>query len=79
MKASIPHIDLSKQTRKRWKPTKSFWNDELDKLWKEMHLADLKLKKSPNVYIKRINHRLYRTAQFSFDKKYRQTERIFKQ
>ena len=79
MKASIPYVDLSKPVRKRWRPKKGFWDEELEKLWSELRLAEVNMKKSINNRNRRVNHRLFKDSQHKFDKKYRQKERKFKQ
>lgn len=78
MIANIPHFDISKASRKRWKPKKGFWNDDLARLWNDMHEAEKTLRKSRNIHEKRINLRVFKYNQNRFDQKYRAEERKYK-
>lgn len=78
MRNNIPNYDLSKPIRKRLRPRKAFWDDEVQNLWHMMHTAEQHLKKSENNHIRKIRHRLFKAAQYNFDKNYRQKERAFK-
>ena len=40
-----------------------------------MHIAELKMRRSTGRQIRRVNHKLFRSAQHTFDKRYRQLER----
>ena len=77
MKANIPHHDTSKPVKKRFKPRKGFWDDELQNLWQELHKAEKTLRKSTNRLNRRTNHEKFKIAQRSFDRLYRRKERAF--
>ena len=79
MDANIPTFDTSKRTKKRFKNTKPFWNDELAGLWHSMRdreRAFLRFKGSSN--IKSQLRREFQTAQNIFDRTLRKYERKYK-
>ena len=79
MQVNVPHFDISKPMKKRWRPRKGFWNDNLENLWKEMHIKEKIMRGSVNRNDRINNHRIFKLAQNNFDKEYRKEERKFQQ
>jgi hypothetical protein len=75
MNRSIPYIDCTDKTRKRYKCRKHFWNDELQTLWLDMNVKEKQLKRCVNRKQRQTLFRLFRTAQHCFDKRFRYHER----
>ena len=79
MDANIPTFDTSKRTRKRFKNTKPFWNDDLTNVWHSMRdkeRAFLRFKGRTN--IRSLLRREFQTAQSTFDRTLRKYERQYK-
>ena len=79
MNTSIPVFDSSKKSRKRFKSTKPFWNNELRDLWNVMHETEKRyLRFHGNTAAKSRLRTDFLIAQRSFDRKLRQTERAYR-
>ena len=79
MEAKIPKYNTAKQSNKRYKPRKPFWNDELQRLWNKMYHTEkdfLKFK-GPNQGRQRLRQ-VYISARNAFDKHLRQSERTYR-
>ena len=71
MNLNIPFKDVNLNIKKRYKPRKGFWNEELTGLWNDMKQKDKEMRRCSNRNAKRDKHRIFRVAQHKFDKKFR--------
>lgn len=79
MSEKIPTYDWSARTRKRLRPHKPYWNEELTELWRHMREMEKKfLKCDPKRRLKRIQKQFYKESQNSLDKRIRFYERKHK-
>ena len=58
MKYSIPNFPMGGKCEKRYKPKKHFWNEELQKLWNNMHSKEKTLQSFNSREDKRNRQRL---------------------
>jgi hypothetical protein len=75
MNNTIPNFVIGGKSKKRLRTRKSFWNDELQNLWNEMHNREKLLKSFNSKQDKRIKLANFKECQYKFDKKYRYYER----
>ena len=80
MNTSIPVFDTGKRSRKRFKSTKPYCNDELRDLWNAMHETEKRFLRfnGNNAYKSRLRTE-FLNAQKNFDRKLRQAERAYRQ
>ena len=79
MNKNIPFVDVGLKPRKFRKPKKPFWNDELQLLWKNMNQAEKEVRIAGNSKEKKEKHKLFKSKQNEFDRKFRFYERQYKQ
>ena len=74
---TVPFVDSS-NVRKRYKPRKAFWNDELNNLLINLNDKEKALKKCHNRVTKKLLFNELRVCQQNFDRKFRYYERKFR-
>ena len=77
MQRKIPCVSDSKKLRKRHKPSKPFWSDNLSELWSNLREADKNMKKCKCIRAKRIYKEKFVLARHTFDREYRKAERHY--
>ena len=79
MNDKIPQISSTKRTRKWYKHTKPYWNNELQNLWNNMNLKERNyLKSRRNNQVRRNLHNEYIRSRNVFNKLLRQCERSYR-
>ena len=78
MNRSVPYADSCSKVRKRFKPRKSFWNDELDDLWSDMNKKEKLVRKCSCRNRRKALFVDFRSAQCLFDKRFRFFERKYR-
>ena len=75
MNEHVPYYEFGVHAKKRFKPKKSFWNEELYLLWSDMNSKEKLASKCKNSALRKKMIATYRLARQLFDKKYRYFER----
>ena len=75
MNATVPLLTGSKKVRKRHKPFRPFWNEELSSLWHNMREKEREFLKCKSGHHKNSKRSAFKIAQSAFDKRYRYLER----
>jgi hypothetical protein len=75
MNMCIPFYDCGAKVRKRYRPRKSFWNEELQNLWSEMRVKEKIVKKCRQRGDRKLVFNNFRAAQHRFDRRFRYFER----
>ena len=68
MNTGIPYIDVNPKVRKKRRANKSFWNEELQTLWGEMHSKEKLVNKSKNKQETDARFRALTAAQKLFER-----------
>jgi hypothetical protein len=79
MNKSIPFIDCTRKTRKRYKHFKPYWDDELENLWQNVRISERKFLRFRGD--KNTQNQLrsqFKLAQDTFDRRIRSAERRYK-
>lgn len=69
MNNSNPNYDTSYKTKKRHTPRKTFWNDELQNLWNEMHQKEKLINSCKNKRDRQSKFKAFKESQNKIDKK----------
>ena len=82
---SLPDVPISnsKKQNRKFRKSKEFWNEELEKLWSdacnaEKKYLNFKVHSNPDFVIKNEFRTVFKTAQKHFDKKFRYFQRQYK-
>jgi hypothetical protein len=75
MNRYIPYRDCDGRVRKRYRPRKIFWNEELQNLWSDMSDKERAVKKCKRRCERHLIFQDFRVAQHRFDKRFRYFER----
>ena len=75
MNQHVPYSDSSHRVKKRFKPRKSFWNDELNELWLDMSSKEKLVMTCKISREKKERFKSFRLVQHVFDRRFRFFER----